>query len=900
MKTHIIFIFLLLVGVSFAQKEANVWHFGIGYSLDFNSGTPIQTSGSQMFTFEGSTSYCDSEGNLLFYSNGGGRVPSTGQDGGKIWNKNNQVMYDMQGTEGGGWSAAQSSVVVPVPGESNAFYLFTMEELEFDLDDVVPSEPNGRGLRYFKIDMTLNGGLGSVIEADVPVYDYSYEGICAIRHANGTDYWILINQDTTGIGVYRVNQSGVELAGVYPYPAFYSGFGIIKSSPNQDSGSTCCNKVMTPAGLYDFNLTTGVLSFETDLGGVSTTYFEFSPNGEYLYATITDPFTGVSQLVQYNVLAPAQTGQSVESTAQVIAPNFNGLYMQLASDGKIYFTEFGIDLVSGGLSTRIGSVNCPNTTSPTVSSGLISYPSDSQNTFPFFSLPNFPSWIFYNNNDTQIQFGPDTVFLCPGDTIVLNAGDGTSWSWGGDAAANTGQFFTVTSPGIFSATVNGPCGSGSDQIVVLTCDSTTPCEGFDLGDPLTACLNDTIQLGADLSGFQNIGNLEWSGNGTFLPSNTVVNPLYIPTQTEYNSGFSLIGLEVSLASTTTVPSGLLAYDHSGDDLLFYINPLDGSIDSIQENTGKDWTAMGFRSADCLLYGLSNIVTAPMLSSIDPVSGTVVDIFNYPNHQFYAGEYDNENDIFYAVGMSEMNSGQLLDQLLYSINPVTGALDTIGNLNLAAIDGFFYTPDDGINGLAFDPDLDLLYGITDNGKLYQINPSNASISLIGNTASGMRGLAYDEIQDKLWAVSPSATLVEIDKLTGTQLGSVLCDEIFGNVTSLTFTSGTCGEGVTCTDQLLIEFENCDDDPTNETDFSFPNVITANGDGVNDLFEIQNLPDNTEVIILNRWGNLVFSSGNYQNNWNGKDTSGKELVDGVYTYKFQTETGKTGHGFVHLIR
>jgi gliding motility-associated-like protein len=251
-------------------------------------------------------------------------------------------------------------------------------------------------------------------------------------------------------------------------------------------------------------------------------------------------------------------------------------------------------------------------------------------------------------------------------------------------------------------------------------------------------------------------------------------------------------------------------------------------------------------------------------------------------------------------MSEINSGQLLDQLLYSINPVTGALDTIGNLNLVANDGFFYTPDDGINGLAYDPDLDLLYGITDNGKLYQINPSNASISLIGNTASGMRGLAYDEIQNKLWAVSPSATLVEIDKQTGAQLGSVLCDEIFGNVTSLTFISGTCGEGDTCADQLLIEFENCDDDPTNETDFSFPNVITANGDGVNDLFEIQNLPDNTEVIILNRWGNVVFSSGNYQNNWNGKDTSGKELVDGVYTYKFITNDGTIGHGFITLIR
>jgi gliding motility-associated-like protein len=84
------------------------------------------------------------------------------------------------------------------------------------------------------------------------------------------------------------------------------------------------------------------------------------------------------------------------------------------------------------------------------------------------------------------------------------------------------------------------------------------------------------------------------------------------------------------------------------------------------------------------------------------------------------------------------------------------------------------------------------------------------------------------------------------------------------------------------------------------FEFPNVITPNGDGKNDLFEINNLAENTEVIILNRWGNVVFSSSNYQNNWDGKDTSGKDLADGVYTYTFTTEIGKTGHGFVHLVR
>jgi gliding motility-associated-like protein len=89
-------------------------------------------------------------------------------------------------------------------------------------------------------------------------------------------------------------------------------------------------------------------------------------------------------------------------------------------------------------------------------------------------------------------------------------------------------------------------------------------------------------------------------------------------------------------------------------------------------------------------------------------------------------------------------------------------------------------------------------------------------------------------------------------------------------------------------------------SNTVEFTFPNVITPNADGINDFFKIDNLPQNTEVMVLNRWGNIVFSSTNYQNNWDGKDTSGKELVDGVYTYKFIKETGAISHGFVHLIR
>jgi gliding motility-associated-like protein len=85
-----------------------------------------------------------------------------------------------------------------------------------------------------------------------------------------------------------------------------------------------------------------------------------------------------------------------------------------------------------------------------------------------------------------------------------------------------------------------------------------------------------------------------------------------------------------------------------------------------------------------------------------------------------------------------------------------------------------------------------------------------------------------------------------------------------------------------------------------ELEIPNVITANNDNVNDKFEISGLKPNTQVIILNRWGDVVFTSDNYLNDWGGKDASGQLLTDGVYTFMVSTVEGKKYHGFVHLIR
>jgi gliding motility-associated-like protein len=85
-----------------------------------------------------------------------------------------------------------------------------------------------------------------------------------------------------------------------------------------------------------------------------------------------------------------------------------------------------------------------------------------------------------------------------------------------------------------------------------------------------------------------------------------------------------------------------------------------------------------------------------------------------------------------------------------------------------------------------------------------------------------------------------------------------------------------------------------------ELTIPNVITPNGDNVNETFEVQGLKPNTGLVILNRWGNVVFETDNYQNDWNGSDAGGNMLTEGVYTYLLQPENDSPKHGFVHLMR
>jgi gliding motility-associated-like protein len=267
--------------------------------------------------------------------------------------------------------------------------------------------------------------------------------------------------------------------------------------------------------------------------------------------------------------------------------------------------------------------------------------------------------------------------------------------------------------------------------------------------------------------------------------------------------------------------------------------------------------------------LSTYTSAAIASSITLIYSPLLEPNN--NYCFQIEEAPN-NRLYVAIGN-------------------TARLDEISNPNLLGL-GCGYV----VNAVSFSPatcQLGLpaqvpLGGFAANSTI-TFSPDlclQSSISFSITTASPINQISWN-FDDPISGANNSSSSLNPNHLfseTGTfQITATVDFECFSETLTQTITL------VDCSDTLSPNLP-----------FEFPNVITPNGDGINDVFEIKNLPENTEVFILNRWGNVVFSSTSYQKNWDGKDSSGKELVEGVYTYKFKTQNGKIGHGFVHLVR
>lgn len=88
--------------------------------------------------------------------------------------------------------------------------------------------------------------------------------------------------------------------------------------------------------------------------------------------------------------------------------------------------------------------------------------------------------------------------------------------------------------------------------------------------------------------------------------------------------------------------------------------------------------------------------------------------------------------------------------------------------------------------------------------------------------------------------------------------------------------------------------------------FPNGFSPDTDGINDQYIVYNVPAGVTVSVsfFNRWGDLVYKSENYQNDWKGRCHTtfclGEDLPSGTYYLVARLSNGHKHTGPVTLIR
>jgi len=113
-------------------------------------------------------------------------------------------------------------------------------------------------------------------------------------------------------------------------------------------------------------------------------------------------------------------------------------------------------------------------------------------------------------------------------------------------------------------------------------------------------------------------------------------------------------------------------------------------------------------------------------------------------------------------------------------------------------------------------------------------------------------------------------------TGETVNPITVHEGAGNVSVIV----TNAEGCEGTDEIIIK--PCDPQALLGV---ISNVITPNDDNVHDTWMIKNISmfPEASIQIYDRWGRVIFEQdGGYENDWEGKDSSGKDLPLDTYFY------------------
>lgn len=269
---------------------------------------------------------------------------------------------------------------------------------------------------------------------------------------------------------------------------------------------------------------------------------------------------------------------------------------------------------------------------------------------------------------------------------------------------------------------------------------------------------------------------------------------------------------------------------------------------------------------------------------------------------------------YTVTAVDANNCQNSDQVVVTVNPLptinAGADQSICDgttIVLSGSGGVTYTWTNGAtNGQAFAPAIGTnTYTVTGTDANGCVNTDDITITVLPVPVASFTS-------DVTEGYSPLVVTFTNNSTNANQMGWNFGDgtvPIVNNNTTLNYLFTTVGSypvvlnasnGI-CSDTALIVITVL---PFPDPIIHVPNVFTPDGDSINDVFWIDvDYAATINVLIFNRWGDLMLEMKNFNDRWDGK-INGNDVSDGVYFHKYTIVdlNGKTvqGHGNITIDR
>lgn len=194
---------------------------------------------------------------------------------------------------------------------------------------------------YSKVDMTADGGLGSLVEKSVPFdSDESLQcgSMTAIRYANGKDWWVVQPAEMSNqYHTYLIDEDGSHLDTIQTVGEAMLGRTQAAFSPQGDAYGIFSEK--DGYQLFDFDRSTGLLTYKDSVvpqegnvaGGMA-----FSPSGQFSYVFYREEL--------YQIDNDADVLSDGLLLVDTLTPNPDGFptsffYSMLGPDCRIYITH---------------------------------------------------------------------------------------------------------------------------------------------------------------------------------------------------------------------------------------------------------------------------------------------------------------------------------------------------------------------------------------------------------------------------------------------------------------------------------------------------------------------------------------------------------------------------------